>query len=399
MYIAQRKRKENIAEYILYLWQLEDLLRALQFSPEAIYSQLVQKSELDEAKKQEVFFWYMDLVNLLRKEGKEENGHLEHTLHLIDDLDNLHKQLLTLPVGEKYRALYAAVAPEIPTLKSKLGKQDISDVELFFRALYAVMLYRIKGDRSKENDIRNVIGLISPAVAELATVFHAVERGETDLFGPKNNPKSADRDPFDRLSRKRPVLRQTTERKSRNRPIRTLSETELPKPMRHPDGQRDGSLIVPVLQPSGIKKPTRDIRIDSSKKWQHQHWQAIVSAYRSSPYFVHYEERFAPFYRRRYDFLVDLNAELQQTVLDLLRMKPRIAYSESYVQNPDPAEDFRDALSPKPRLQRPDPAFRAAPYYQVFTERYPFAANLSIIDLLFCEGPDSTGILRNSTVR
>ena len=48
MYIAQRKRKENIAEYILYLWQLEDLLRALQFSPEAIYSQLVQKSELDE---------------------------------------------------------------------------------------------------------------------------------------------------------------------------------------------------------------------------------------------------------------------------------------------------------------------------------------------------------------
>ena len=161
MYIAQRKRKENIAEYILYLWQLEDLLRALQFSPEAIYSQLVQKSELDEAKKQEVFFWYMDLVNLLRKEGKEENGHLEHTLHLIDDLDNLHKQLLTLPVGEKYRALYAAVAPEIPTLKSKLGKQDISDVELFFRALYAVMLYRIKGDRSKENDIRNVIGLTS----------------------------------------------------------------------------------------------------------------------------------------------------------------------------------------------------------------------------------------------
>ena len=78
---------------------------------------------------------------------------------------------------------------------------------------------------------------------------------------------------------------------------------------------------------------------------------------------------------------------------------PTVAYSESYVQNPDPAEDFRDALSPKPRLQRPDPAFRAAPYYQVFTERYPFAANLSIIDLLFCEGPDSTGILRDSTVR
>ena len=57
MYIAQSKRKENIAEYILYLWQLEDLLRALQFSPEAVYSQLVQKNEhLDDARKQELFF-------------------------------------------------------------------------------------------------------------------------------------------------------------------------------------------------------------------------------------------------------------------------------------------------------------------------------------------------------
>ena len=158
-------------------------------------------------------------------------------------------------------------------------------------------------------------------------------------------------------------------------------------------------LIVPVLQPSCLKKPTRDIRIDSSKKWQHQHWQTIVSAYRSSPYFVHYEERFAPFYRKRYEFLADLNAELQQTVFDLLQTEPEVGYSESYLPCPAPAEDFRDTLSPKPGLQRPDPAFRPATYYQVFAERYPFAANLSIIDLLFCEGPAATGILQDSTVR
>ena len=90
MFTAQKTRKENIAEYILYLWQLEDLLRALQFSPEAIYSQLVQPSGLTEAQKQETFLWYMDIVNLLREEGKEQQGHLEHTMHLIADLDNLH---------------------------------------------------------------------------------------------------------------------------------------------------------------------------------------------------------------------------------------------------------------------------------------------------------------------
>lgn len=187
MYIAQKKRKENIAEYILYLWQLEDLLRALQFSPEAIYSQLVAKSALDDASRQQVFFWYMDIVNLLRQEGKESSGHMEHTLHLIADLNDLHERLLVLPAGEKYRKVFAALAPEMPALRVKLGKTDVSDIELCFRALYAVVLYRIKGDKSHEEGIRNVIDLISPVIAELASVYRQVERGEIDLYGSDKN--------------------------------------------------------------------------------------------------------------------------------------------------------------------------------------------------------------------
>ena len=187
MYIAQKKRKENIAEYILYLWQLEDLLRALQFSPEAIYSQLVAKSALDDASRQQLFFWYMDIVNLLRQEGKESSGHLEHTLHLIADLNDLHERLLVLPAGEKYRKVFAALAPEMPALRVKLGKTDVSDIELCFRALYAVVLYRIKGDKSHEEGIRNVIDLISPVIAELASVYRQVERGEIDLYGSDKN--------------------------------------------------------------------------------------------------------------------------------------------------------------------------------------------------------------------
>ena len=105
MDIAQARRRENIAEYILYLWQLEDLLRALQFSPEAIHSQLVApRQEIDEAGKSVFLMWYLDIANLLRQEGKEEKGHLEHTLHLIRDLHDLHLQLLSsgrgaLPAG------------------------------------------------------------------------------------------------------------------------------------------------------------------------------------------------------------------------------------------------------------------------------------------------------------
>ncbi len=185
MDIALSKRKENIAEYILYLWQLEDLLRALQFSPEAVYSTLIApRKELDEQQKSAFLIWYMDIANLLRQEGKEEKGHLEHTLHLIRDLHDLHLQLLKLPVGEHYRATFARLEPELPRLRAIIGNPGMNDTELCFRALYAAMLYRIKGDGGR-SAVTDTIEYISPVVAELAALHGKVERGEVDLYKEK----------------------------------------------------------------------------------------------------------------------------------------------------------------------------------------------------------------------
>ena len=178
---ALQKRRENIAEYILYLWQVEDLLRALQFSPEAIYSTLVARIEgADEQQKENIFNWYMQIVELLRKEGKEAQGHIDHTLHLVNDLHNLHLQLMKLPVGEHYRATYARLAAELPRLRTIMDNDDMSDTELCFRALYAAMLYRIKG--SGERAIEDTLAVISPAIGELAAIHGKVERGEINLF-------------------------------------------------------------------------------------------------------------------------------------------------------------------------------------------------------------------------
>ena len=182
MDIAQSKRKENIAEYILYLWQIEDLLRALQFSPEAIYSQLVAPRQIEEEQKHVYLLWYMDIVNLLKNEGKEESGHLEHTLHLIGDMHNLHLQLMQNPVGEHYRTTFARLAPQLPMLRTLVKKEDVCDTEICFRALYAAMLYRIKGDKKRAEAINDTIELVSPVVAELAAMYGKVERGEIDLF-------------------------------------------------------------------------------------------------------------------------------------------------------------------------------------------------------------------------
>lgn len=183
MYIAQTKRKENIAEYILYLWQLEDLLRAMEFNAENIYANLIIPSGGDAKRQSEQLGWYLDMVDIMKKEGKLQSGHMDHTMHLIGELQELHEQLLKLPAGDNYRKLYALVSPELPALRQTLANNDIADVELFFRALYAAMLYRIKGDSGREQAVSGVIELISPLIAELARTFHLIEQGKLNLFG------------------------------------------------------------------------------------------------------------------------------------------------------------------------------------------------------------------------
>ncbi len=163
------------------------------------------------------------------------------------------------------------------------------------------------------------------------------------------------------------------------------------------------------------KSAVKDIRIDYSKRWQHLHWRSMVSSYRNSPYFDHYAPELEPFYTKRFEFLADFNIGLLETVLRLLGCEVRLRFSEEYVEpvtsstEPEPTSihksrenivsDWRDAISPKPRLARPDPSFVPEPYWQVFSDRVGFVPNMSVIDLLFCEGPQSLDIIRDSIVR
>ena len=114
-------------------------------------------------------------------EGKEEKGHLNHTLHLIADMHNLHLQLMQLPVGDHYRATFSRLEPELPRLREIVGGAGMTDTELCFRALYAAMLYRIKGEGEK-GAVKDTIEFVSPVVAELASIYRKVETGEMDLF-------------------------------------------------------------------------------------------------------------------------------------------------------------------------------------------------------------------------
>lgn len=145
------------------------------------------------------------------------------------------------------------------------------------------------------------------------------------------------------------------------------------------------SLTVNLIKPPTLKCAVKDMRIDYSKRWQHQHWLSIVSAYRSSPYFEHFEDQFAPFYHKQYDFLLDYDLELTQLALRLMGSQAQITLSDKYVIPTENHIDMRGIISPKCRTENADPDFHPTTYYQVFSERMPFVPNLSIIDLIFCE--------------
>jgi|GEM_PF-74611 len=154
MDIALAKRRENIAEYILYLWQIEDLLRALQFSPEARYCahRSARNRRGTTPQLPALVHGHRQPAARRGQRGKGTPG--AQTLHLIGDLNDLQLQLMKLPIGEHYRQTFAKLEPELPRLRAVLGR-EMSDIELCFRALYAAMLYRIKGEGGKERRERH----------------------------------------------------------------------------------------------------------------------------------------------------------------------------------------------------------------------------------------------------
>lgn len=152
------------------------------------------------------------------------------------------------------------------------------------------------------------------------------------------------------------------------------------------------SLSIPIVKPDTLKCQTKDIRISNHGNWRHLHWNALVSAYNMSPFFEYYADDFAPFYEKKYEFLLDFNEELRRLVCDLLDMQPAVVYTEHY--EPEVANDFRETICPKHEGE--DPAFHPEPYYQVFREKFGFLPNLSIADLLFNMGPEGLVTLRAS---
>lgn len=148
-------------------------------------------------------------------------------------------------------------------------------------------------------------------------------------------------------------------------------------------------LIVPIRHGHKEHVPMKDVRINYDHNWQRLHWLSLQTAYRSSPYFEYYEDDFAPFYEKKTEFLLDFTIEQLKLLLKLLKIKKEISLTESYTAEIVLEVDYRKIINPK----APSLLQNQKQYYQVFEDKNGFHQDLSIVDLLFNQGPQAKSFL------
>lgn len=144
MIIAAEKKKTNIVEFVLYMWYIEDLIRAHDFDLHRIEQQVIGRFEQPETIKQEMKQWYSDLIVRMQREELISSGHLHTLTSLVFDLNDLHLSLINNSGQQEYIHLYHTTQPFIAELKLKM-KPETTEIEACLNGLYGVMLLHLKG--------------------------------------------------------------------------------------------------------------------------------------------------------------------------------------------------------------------------------------------------------------
>ena len=136
MIISSQKKKENIAEYLLYMWQIEDIIRAYKLDLDLIQENIIDKYDIPDSQKKEMREWYESLIDMMRREGVMEKGHLQLNKNVIIELTDLHERLLKSPREPFYGASFFKTLPYIVELRAKSGEEKSGELETCFNAMY-----------------------------------------------------------------------------------------------------------------------------------------------------------------------------------------------------------------------------------------------------------------------
>lgn len=182
MRVSLEKKKNNIAEYVLYMWQLEDLLRAFEFDIDQLEENVFKTFSEDETTRNEIYQWYSNLVQMMEMENIKDAGHLQITKNVVLDLNTLHVQLLKTPEEVKYRELYYKAAPNLYEFQKRIEDKETNEVEMMFLGLYGLLMMRIKKKEITE-ETELAMKTFSDQLAILSQKYHEREEKErTELI-------------------------------------------------------------------------------------------------------------------------------------------------------------------------------------------------------------------------
>lgn len=171
MYTASKKKRENIVEYLLYMWQIEDLIRANNLDIEKIKENIIDKyTGITDEQRKELTEWYESLIDMMRRENVTEKGHLQINRNVILDLENLHRRLMSDGKYAPYTTQYYSTLPLVVELRAKAGENKSNEIETCFNALYMILMMRMTG-KEITKETADAAAQISKYIALLAHYY------------------------------------------------------------------------------------------------------------------------------------------------------------------------------------------------------------------------------------
>ncbi|MBS2097119.1 DUF4924 family protein [Carboxylicivirga linearis] len=180
MIVANQKKQENIIEYVLYMWQIEDLIRANNVSMANIDKNIIPSYNQSEDTLLEIRDWWANLTEMMQLENKQSSGHLQINTNTVNDINHLHMKLMKAPNEVTYQHLFNSVLPTIREFDQKSGQKLSNDIEICLTAIYSTFLLKLKKQEvSPQTDL--AVKSISKFLATLAKKYKQDEMGKLEL--------------------------------------------------------------------------------------------------------------------------------------------------------------------------------------------------------------------------
>ena len=180
MFVQKELREKNIAEYLLYMWQVEDMIRAAGLDSDRLYDSVIKSSGRSEADCREWCQWYDDLIEMMRAEGKTDSGHLQINENVLILLEDLHTRLLESHKQPQYRDLYYKALPFIVEFRAKNHSTENEELRDCFNMLYGVWLLKVQG-KPVSTATEQAVKAVSAFIGKLAVLYREDKEGTLEL--------------------------------------------------------------------------------------------------------------------------------------------------------------------------------------------------------------------------